>query len=75
MLNIVINNEELCEMAQRLGHHPNPQEAVEKALKRYVEYLQQQEIIQEFGTIDFYPDYDYKKQRKKLRSKKSCRLS
>jgi hypothetical protein len=63
MLTVLINNEKLCEIAQQLGHHTNPQEAIEAALKRYVEYLQQQEIIQEFGTIDFYPDYDYKKQR------------
>lgn len=63
MLNVTITNEKLCETAQQLGHHTNFQETVEKALKLYVEYLQQQEIIEEFGTVDFNPDADYKKQR------------
>jgi len=46
MLNVLINDEKLCETAQQLGHHTNPQETIEKALKMYVEYLQQQGVIQ-----------------------------
>jgi hypothetical protein len=40
MLNIMIDNDKLCEAAQLLGHHKNMQETVEKALGLYVDYLQ-----------------------------------
>ena len=63
MINIAIDNENLCSTAQQLGHHANVQETVVKALELYVQYLQQQAIIADFGTIDFASDYDYKKQR------------
>jgi len=65
MISITIDNEPLCITAQQLGHHQNLQETLEKALEMYVQYLQQQEIIQEFGTVDFDAEYDYKKQRGK----------
>lgn len=63
MINITIENENTVELAQRLGHHQNLQETIEKALDMYLQYLEQQAISQEFGTIDFAEDYDYKKQR------------
>lgn len=63
MINVAINNENTVKIAQQLGHHQNLQETVEKALEMYVQYLEQQAIIEEFGSIDFAEDYDYKKQR------------
>ena len=63
MINVAINNESTVKLAQQLGNHQNLQETVEKALEMYVQYLEQQAIIQEFGTVDFMEDYDYKKQR------------
>jgi hypothetical protein len=60
----------LCETACRLGGHATSTEAVQQALQRYVEYLQNhpsppkdwqpQSIIDLFGKIDYYDDYDYK---------------
>jgi len=63
MINIAINDNNGVKLAQNLGHHQNIQETMEKALEMYLQYLQQQEIIQEFGKIDYFEDYDYKKQR------------
>ncbi|MDP2879055.1 MAG: type II toxin-antitoxin system VapB family antitoxin [Sulfuricella sp.] len=53
----------LIESARRLGHHRTKREAVTQALNDYIQRLKQQEIIGEFGKIEFQPDYDYKKQR------------
>lgn len=63
MINIAINDDNSAKRVQDLGHHQNLQETMEKALEMYLQYLQQQEIIQEFGKIDYFEDYDYKKQR------------
>ena len=53
----------LIESARRLGQHRTKREAVTQALSEYIQRLRQQEIISEFGKIDYQPDYDYKKQR------------
>lgn len=63
MINVAITNENAIKLAQQLGHHQNLQETIEKALEMYLQYLEQQSIVHEFGTIDFAQDYDYKKQR------------
>jgi len=60
MINIAIENDNCVKLAQDLGHHQNTQETVEKSLEMY---LQQQDIIQEFGKIDYVEGYDYKRQR------------
>lgn len=54
MTTITIDNEVLCCTAQQLGHHQNLNETVEKALEKYVQYLQQQEITKEFGTVEHF---------------------
>ena len=63
MINVAISNENTIKLAQQLGHHQNLQETIEKALEMYLQYLEQLSIIQEFGTIDYAEDYNYKKQR------------
>lgn len=55
----------LIEEAVRLGAHRSKKEAVTKALESYVGHLKRLQILDLFGTIDFDPDYDYKKQRKR----------
>jgi Arc/MetJ family transcription regulator len=57
-------DDNLIEAARRLGHHRTKRETVTKALEEYIRRLQQQEIIGEFGQIDYDPGYDYKKQRR-----------
>lgn len=53
----------LIESARLLGHHRTKREAVTRALEEYILRLKQQEIVGEFGTVEYDPDYDYKKQR------------
>lgn len=59
----VLLDDELCRQAQALGHHANFQDAVREALERYIRHLRQQEILSEFGQIEYREDYDYKAQR------------
>ena len=36
-----------------------------EALHKYIQYRKQMKIRELFGTIDFDPEYDYKRQRRK----------
>lgn len=58
-------NDDLIEEAVRLGNHKSKKEAVNKALEKYIEQIKQQKIKNIFGSIDYDPDYNYKKQRAK----------
>jgi hypothetical protein len=62
-LNINAALDKLFEQARHLGHHQTGEEAVTAALGEYIRHRKQLEILNHFGTIDFDPDYDYKKVR------------
>jgi hypothetical protein len=51
----------LINEAKAVGNHKTKKEAVTAALEKYVQWHKQQEILEHFGTIDYDPDYDYKK--------------
>ena len=53
----------LIDEAKRLGNHKTKKEAVTVALDEYIRRRKQLEIIGLFGTIEYDPDYDYKKMR------------
>jgi len=53
-------NPKLIEQAVRLGGHKSKKEAVNAALDEYVRHRNQLRILDLFGTVDYYPDYDYK---------------
>ncbi len=55
----------LLEKARRLGRHRTKRAAVNEALVEYVRYREQLKIIDLFGSVDFDPSYDPKKQRKR----------
>lgn len=55
----------LLEEAVEIGCHPSKRAAVEAALKEYVNRRKQQGILKLFGKIDFDPDYDHKKARRR----------
>jgi hypothetical protein len=57
----------LIEEAKLIGGHKTKKEAVIAALKEYVAHRKQLRIVDLFGTVDFDPDYDYKKLRQKKR--------
>ncbi len=58
-------DDRLIERAVRLGKHRTKKAAVTQALKEYVEHLEQQKLLALFGSVDYDPRYDYKKQRKR----------
>ena len=60
--NLQLDNK-LIEKAVRLGGHKTKKAAVSKALMEYIQNLEQENILSIFGTIDYDPEYDYKKQR------------
>ena len=62
--NLAIDDQLLTE-AQRVGGHRTKKATVTEALEEYIQRRKQRKILDLFGTIDFDPKYDYKKQRRK----------
>jgi hypothetical protein len=58
--NLAIDDRLIAE-ALRIGHHATKKAAVNAALEEYVNRRKQLEILNLFGTIDYDPEYDYKK--------------
>ena len=56
-------DDHLIAEAARLGKHRTKKAAVTQALTEYIRHLRQQRILNVFGTVEFDPEYDYKKQR------------
>ncbi len=56
-------DDKLITRAVELGHHRTKKSAVTQALTDYIRHLEQQEILALFGSVDYAPDYDYKRQR------------
>ena len=59
-------DDKLIEDARRIGKHRTKREAVNEALREYVQHRKQLQVLDLFHTIDLDPAYDYKKQRKKV---------
>jgi Arc/MetJ family transcription regulator len=53
--------------AQKLGHHRTARDAVTAALEEYVRRRKQLDILRSFGTIEYDPSYDYKRERNRKR--------
>jgi Arc/MetJ family transcription regulator len=51
--------------AVKLGGHKTKKAAVTKALTEYIQHLEQEKILSMFGTVEYEPEYDYKKQRRR----------
>jgi len=49
--------------AVKLGRHKTKKAAVTKALIEYIDHIEQEKILSMFGTVDYDPKYDYKRQR------------
>jgi Arc/MetJ family transcription regulator len=56
-------DDKLIDEARRIGNHQTKKEAVTAALEKYVQWHKQQQILELAGTIDYDPEYDYKKVR------------
>jgi hypothetical protein len=61
-------DDRLIAQAQKLGRHKTKKDTVNAALDEYIRRRQQAAIIALFGTIDYDPAYDYKRERAKKRS-------
>ncbi len=60
-------DDKLIEEARRLGEHKTKREAVTTALEEYIQHCKQNQILDDFGTVDFDPEYDYKVERRRKR--------
>ena len=56
-------DDKLIIKAVKLGGHDTKKAAVTQALTEYIHHLEQERIFSLFGSVDFDPRYDYKKQR------------
>lgn len=56
-------NEKLLEEAKRLGGHRTKRDTVDEALREYVNRRKRVQVIDEFNSFDFDPEYHYKEER------------
>ena len=62
--NLALDNK-LLEEALKVGGKATKKETVTEALQEYIGRRKQARIVELFGTIDYDPKYDYKKQRRR----------
>jgi hypothetical protein len=60
--NLAIDDRLIVE-AQKLGRHRTKKETVTAALDEYIRRRKQQGILALFGTIDYDPAFDYRRER------------
>lgn len=61
-------DDKLIEQAQKLGRHRSKKDTVNAALDEYIRRRKQLALVPLFGTIDYDPDYNHKRERSKKRS-------
>jgi Arc/MetJ family transcription regulator len=61
-------DDRLIEEAQKLGRHRTKKETVTAALDEYIARRKQQDILKLFGTIEYDDRYDYKRERRSMRT-------
>ncbi|MBN2425829.1 MAG: type II toxin-antitoxin system VapB family antitoxin [Calditrichaceae bacterium] len=57
-------DDDLLNLAKKIGKHKTKRAAVNEALHEYIQRRKQYEITRLFGKIEYEKDYDYKQQRK-----------
>jgi Arc/MetJ family transcription regulator len=58
-------DDKLIEEAVKIGHFKTKQQAVNTAVAEFVQRHQRLRILELEGKIDFHPDWDYKKMRRR----------
>lgn len=58
-------DDRLIEEARRVGGQRTKKATVTEALEEYIQRRKQANILKLFGTVEFDPKYDYKKQRRR----------
>jgi Arc/MetJ family transcription regulator len=62
--NLALDDDLLAE-ALRLGGHGTKRETVNEALSEYIALRKRLSAIRAFGTFDFDPEYDHKRERRR----------
>ena len=55
----------LIEEARRIGGRKTKRATVTEALEEYIRRRRQAQVVELFGSVDFDPAYDYKRQRRR----------
>jgi hypothetical protein len=58
-------DDRLLEEALRIGGRATKRETVTEALQEYINRRKQAAVLTLFGSVDYDPKYDYKKQRRR----------
>jgi Arc/MetJ family transcription regulator len=58
-------DDRLLDEALRIGGRLTKKETVTEALEEYIARRKQAKLVELFGTIDYDPKYDYKRQRRR----------
>jgi Arc/MetJ family transcription regulator len=58
-------DDKLLEEALRVGGRRTKKDTVNDALREYIQRRRQAKIVDLFGTVEFAPGYDHKKQRRR----------
>lgn len=58
-------DDRLLEEALRIGGRATKRETVTEALQEYINRRKQATVVELFGSVDYDPKYDYKKQRRR----------
>ena len=58
-------DDRLLEEALRIGGRATKRETVTEALQEYINRRKQAAVVTLFGSVDYDPKYDYKKQRRR----------
>lgn len=59
-------DDNLLDLAKKVGKHKTKKAAVTEALQEYIQRRKQIEVKDVFGSIDYDDSYDFKQQRKRL---------
>lgn len=57
-------DDNLIEEARKVSPHESTEEVMAEALKEYIQFRKQLQILKAFGKIDYDESYNYKEQRK-----------
>jgi len=58
-------DDRLLDEALRIGGRATKRETVTEALQEYINRRKQAAVLELFGSVDYDPKYDYKKQRRR----------
>lgn len=60
-------DDRLIREAQKRGHHRTKKDTITTALEEYIRRRKQLEILSLFNTIEYDPNYEYKRERNRHR--------